>query len=352
MASLSIEVLNTIRNNADAEYQERVPVATQENIAEIGRVFEEYNLIYNTFITNLMHKIGRTFVETALFTNKLAKFKSGKITSLQDVEDIWVEAFREAEGSYDPEGGMGEGGIHPFKRRSYQDVKVMYYRMNRQDKYAITLLKDDVIRAFRSESTLNAFISAQFNSLYNGAEYDEYNHMKKLLADGIAAGDFKTYLVSEVGKSGQTDAQIQRACKDFIRTVKKAINDVGYVSTEYNPAAVKTKTDKSDLVLFINKDLNPHLDVDLYSTIFGPDYAKLGIEIVELDNFGPDNTGTYALLVDRNWFKVYDNKNVMTQLENPEGLYVTYWLHIWQTLCYSKFKTAIRFGTADVVKAE
>lgn len=348
--SLSVEILNTIRENADAEYQERVPVATKTNIADIGRVLESYDVVYNTFADALMHKIGKTFIETALYSNKLKPFKSGSILTLQDVEDIFVESFRKAEGPYDVNGGMGEGGIHPFTRREYQDVHVMYYRMNRRDKYVITLYRDDVIRAFRSEAVLDSFITAQFNSLYTGAEWDEYLHMKELLAEGIKAGDFKDYLVSAIGSSGQSDAQLQRSCKDFIRTVKKAINDVQYPSTEYNPAGVRTKTDKSNLVLFINKDIRPHLDVDLYATIFGPDYAKLGIEVVELDNFGSDQTGTYALLVDREWFKVYDNKNQMTQIENPEGLYTNYWLHIWQTLCYSKFKTAIRFGTTAVTK--
>ena len=351
--SLSVEVLNTIRNNADTEYQDRVPAATKTNIAEIGRVFSEYDVVYNTFINSLIHKIGKTMVETATFNNKLKPFKSGSILTMQDVEEIFVEAFRQAEGSYDPEGGIGDGKTnHPLKRREYQDVKVMYHRMNRQDMYAITIYKDDVIRAFRSEATLSAFMTAQFNSMYTGAEYDEYCHMKKLLSEAITNGDFYDYQVSAIGTSGQSDAQLQRACKDFIRNVKKAINDVGYVSDLYNPAHVKTKTDKSSLVLFINKDIAPQLDVDLYSTLFGPNYAQLGIEIVELDNFGDDASGTYALLVDKDWFKVYDNKFEMATQNNGVGLYNNYFLHVWQTLSYSKFKTAIRFGTNLVAAGE
>lgn len=349
--SLSVEILNAIRLNADSEYQDRVPEATQTNIADIGRTFEQYDLVYNTFITALMHKIGRTTVETALFTNKLKKFKSGTMLTGQDVEEIFVESFRQADGAYDPDGGMGENGTHPFKRVTYQDVQVYYHRMNRQDKYKITIYKDDVIRAFRSESTLNNFITAQFNSMITGAEWDEYTHMKQLLAEAIKTGDFKDYQVSAIGTSGQTDAQMQRACKDFIRTVKKAIKDVSYPSTEFNPAKVRTCVDKSNLVLFINKDVPAHLDVDLYSSIFGPGYADLNIEIVELDNFGADDKGTYALLVDKDWFKVYDVKNEMRDLQNPEGLYTNYWLHIWQILSYSKFKTAVRFGTDIITPA-
>lgn len=351
MAGYSIELLNTIRANADAEYQSRVPVATQNNITEIGRTFEQYDLVYNTFVNALFHKIGLTIIQTALFTNKLAPFKSGKLLTGQDVEEIFVDAFRAAEGAYDKDGGMGDGGVHPFKRRAYQDVEVMYHRMNRQDKYVITLYKDDVIKAFRSEATLSSFISAQFNSLFTGAEYDEYVHMKELFAEAIAKGDFKTYIVTEIGKANNTDAQNQTACKSFVRTVKKAIADASYVNTELNPAGVKTKTDKKNMTLFVHKDIQPHLDVDLYSLIFGPDYAKLGVKIVELDNFGKDNNGTYALLVDSDWFKIYDVKNEMRQLENPDGLYTNYWLHIWQILSYSKFKTAIRFGTKDITVA-
>lgn len=349
--SYSINVLNSIRENASTEYTSRVPVATQENITAIGRTLDMYDLVYNEFLNSLMHRIGFTMVQTALFTNKLARFKSGSVLTGQDVEDIFVTAFREAEGAYDPNGGVGENGVHPFKRREYQETIVKFYRMNRRDKYVITLYKDDVIRAFNSTTALEQFITAQFNSLYTGANWDEFTHMKKLFAEAIAAGDFYDYLVPAIGGEGATDADIQSACRAFARTVKKAIADVSYPETTYNPAGVRTSSEKSNLVLFIHKDLPAHLDVDLYSIIFGADYSKLGVEIVELDNFGDDANGTYALLCDRDWFKVYDVKNEMTSLHNPDGLYTNFWLHVWQILAYSKFKTAVRFGTKEVVKS-
>ena len=344
----AIEILNTIRNNASTEYSTRVPVATQENIATIGRYMSEYDNVYNEFIHSLLHKIGKTLVTTALFENKLKKFKSGKVVTGQDVEDIFVASFRTAEGEYDPDGGMEEGGVHPCKRRDYQDATVYYYRMNRRDKYVITIYRDDVVRAFNSETALETFITAQFNSMYAGAELDEYEHMKKLLAEGIAKGDFFTYVVPEIGGAGKTDVDNQSACKAFARTVKKAISDVSYPSTLYNSAGVKKATKKNNLTLFIHKDIAPHLDVDLYSTIFGPDYAKLGIEVIEVDNFGPDDNGTYALLTEDSFFKCFDVKNQMASLFNPEGLYENHWLHIWQILSYCKFATALRFGTKDI----
>ena len=335
--SISVEILNSIRNNADTEYQTRVPAATKENIAEIGRTFSTYTNVYNTFITTLIHKIGKTILETKSFKNKLARFKSGSLLTEQDIEEIFVDQFRTAEGSYDPEGGMGSGGIHPFKRRSYQDVKVNYHRMNRQDKYVISISKVDVIRAFRSAATLDAFLTAQLNSLYTGSELDEYVHMKKLFAEGIANKEFYTYEVEALdGSTEKTRA--------FVRTAKKAIKDLKYPSTMYNPAGVKTFSDESELVMFVNKDVAVHMDVDLYSQIFGPNYAKMNIEVVEVDNFGSDDTGTYALICDKDWFKVYDTLREFEELSNPENMVRTFWLHIWQILSYSKFKNAVRIG--------
>lgn len=341
--SLSVEVLNTIRNNADTEYQTRVPVATKDNIADIGRTFQTYSLAYNTFIDSLVHKIGLTLLQTKSFKNKLKRFKSGTILTEQDIEEIWVDQFRTAEGAYDPDGGMGTGGIHPLKRRSYQDVKVMYHRMNRQDKYVITIGMVDVIRAFRSEATLNAFLTAQFNSIYTGSEYDEYVHMKQLFAEAIADTEnpMFTYDVPEITDSNTTT-------RAFIRTVKKAVKDMAYPSTLYNPAGVRTYSEQNSLVMFINKDVSVHVDVDFYAQIFGPNYAKMDIEVVELDNFGSDDTGTYAIICDKDWFKVYDTLNTLQDIQNPDGLYKTYWLHIWQILSYSKFKNAVRIAKKTV----
>lgn len=342
----SVEVLNKIRENADTLYQERVPVATQDNINAIGRTFSTYNEVYNTFITALIHKIGLSIVQTKSFENKLKRFKSGTVVSEQDIEEMFVDQFRSAEGSYDKDGGMGADGTHPFKRRNYNDVKVYYHRMNRQDKYVITLSKLDVIRAFRSQATLDTFINAQFNSLYTGAEYDEYIHMKQLFAEAIADKDtdgnatMTTYQVPEI------DGTVESA-KSFIRTVKKAVKDMEYPTTQFNPAGVKTTSKPSELVMFVNKDVAVHMDVDFYAQIFGPEYAKLPVTVVELDNFGNDDTGTYALIADKDWFKVYDTLNEFEELKNPEGLYTNYWLHIWQIMSYSKFKNIVRIAKAS-----
>ena len=336
--SFSLAILNTIRNQANTEYQTRIPEATLENLADIGRAFNTYDLQYNEFITALFTRIGKTLIDSKSFKNKLARFKSGSIQDMKDVEEIWVDEFRSAEGMYDKEGGVGEGGINPFKRRDPQEIKVYYHRMNYKAKYVVTIYKDDIIRCFSNVTMLDNYIAKQFNALYTGSEYDEWLMMKQLLASAVKAQDMFYY---PVVKPVDTESS-----KQFVKTLKKVVSDLSYVSTQFNPAGVKTKSDANELVLFVLKDIPIHIDVDLYATVFGPGYAKTNIEIVELDDFGDltNDSNTCAILCDKDWFRVYDNKRELTQLYNPEGLYTNFWLHVWQTQSYSKFKNAVRFG--------
>lgn len=328
----TLEILNTIRANASEDYQERIPVATQTNISSIGNSFETYSLLYNEYSKALFHKIGLTLLQTAMWDNPLKSFKTGSLVTGQDVEEIFVDMFREAEGTYDKTGVA----INPFARREYQDVKVNYHRMNRQDKYVISINQDDHIRAFRSLSNLASFYSAQLNSLYNGANFDEYVLMKEMLAEAVTKQKAAHYQVPAVTT---TDG-----CKTFVRTVKKAIADFKYPCKDYNAAGMMTFTKKENLVLFVHKDLPPHLDVDLYSTIFGADYAKLGITVVEVDNFGSLDNGTMAILADKEWFKIWDVKFQMEQLYNPDNMVMNYWLHVWQILSTSNFKNMAYFA--------
>ena len=92
----SISILNNIRLNASAEYQQRIPEATQQNISSIGQAFQTYTPLFNEFCDALINKIGRTILEQKLFENRLARFKSG-LTTPHDVEEIFIEMAK-AEG--------------------------------------------------------------------------------------------------------------------------------------------------------------------------------------------------------------------------------------------------------------
>ena len=334
MPSFSIDALNNIRANASAEYQQRIPVATQENISQIGQAFEAYTVLYNEFCDALIHRIGKTLIEQKMFKNKLSRFKSGMITSAQDVQEIFVE-MASAEGTFD------DKGPNPFGRRDPSDVKVVYHRENRQDCYAISLDEMDFKRAFASPAMLDDFIRKQLNSVYSGDEYDEWLAMKNVLA---------TFPNAAKNGSGYFDYMVPNGseanfAKTFVKTLRKAVQDVSFASTQFNAAGVKTWTDPSDLVLLINKDVLVEVDVEQLATAFHQSNTDMKVvpSIISMDDFGGLDK-TYGLMVDKDWFRIYDTYFNMKQQENAQGIFRNYFLHHHQILSASPFKTAVRFA--------
>lgn len=325
----SIEILNNIRANASNEYQSRIPVATQDNITSIGQAFTAYTVLYNEFCEALINKIGKTILEQKMFKNKLSRFKSGVINTAQDVEEIFVEMAK-AESSYDP------NGTNPLGRRDPSDVKVVYHRQNRQDCYAISIGDIDFIRVFRSEANLDAFIKGQINSVYSGDQYDEWICMKNVIAtyDG-----FFDYEVKTKAKS----ASAQDFAKDFIKTLRKAVQDVSFASTAYNKAGVRTWCDPSDLVLLVNKDVLVEVDVEQLAKAFHQSETDMKVvpTIISMDDFGT-LTDTYGILVDKEWFKIFDTLSHMEPQRNAHGLFTNYFYHHHQILSASPFKNAVR----------
>lgn len=325
----SVSVLNNIRANASPEYRQRIPEATQQNTVTVGNALETYNLLYNEFFPALFNKIGKTMIESKLFKNKLARFKSGTIYTQQDVEEMFIEMSK-AEGAYD------KNGPNPLGRRKGPNVEVVYHRQNRQDYYAITIGDLDVIRVFRSEASLDTFITGLFNSVYSGAEYDEYLAMRHLLAtyDG-----YTNYQVPEI--------KDEASAKAFVKTVRKASQDMTFASTDLNKAGVMTWTPVAKQVLFVNKDVVAEVDVEVLSKAFNMGKTDIQVEIVTMDSFG-ELENTYGLLVDESFFRVWDTLSKMEPQRNAQGLFTNYFYHIHQILSLSPFKNAIRLTTEEV----
>ena len=329
----SIGILNNIRMNASEVYAQRIPEATQENIATIGMALEKYDLLYTEFFPALFGKIGKTIIEKKLFNNKLARFKSGAIHTQQDVEEIFIEMAK-AEGSFDPT------GPNPLGRREGPDVKAIYHRMNRQDYYALSVGDLDVMRVFRSESTLDTFIAGLINSVYSGASYDEWIAMKNLLAtyDGYSIANVATMQQSE--GPDPVDLPMDVVAKDFVKTVRKLAQDMSFPSIKFNKAGVMTWNNPGDLVLLVNKDLLAEIDVEVLSKAFNMGKTDIQVEIIPMDDFGT-RENTLGLLVDKDFFRVWDTLSKMEPQRNAQGLFTNYFYHIHQILSVSSFKNAV-----------
>lgn len=321
--TVTVEILNAIRDSASSEYAARVPAATRTNISTVGNAITSYAATQNEFTTNLIGKIGLTKFSDISVKNKLAPFKKGFMGSGVDVEELFVDMATAT--AYDKDGSTALA-------RTKKEVLAMYHRENRKDTYKVTLSDSQLKDAFASPSGVTNILSKFVNSVYNGAEYDEYVLMKNLLADYSA--NYCDYEVDPI-----TD---EATARKFVKTIRKAVADVGFVSTAFNKACVKQISRPEDLILMVNKDVIATVDVDVLSKAFNLGKTDFEPKIVVVDDFGT-MTNTYGLLVDKDFFMVYDTLHKVEEQRNAQGMFTNHFLHIWQILSLSRFKNAIRF---------
>ena len=79
------DLLNTIRENASAEYAARVPEATDTNLTAVGDPILTYTNVQNEFLALLINKIAMTIVHNKTAANPLAILKRGGVPLGYDI---------------------------------------------------------------------------------------------------------------------------------------------------------------------------------------------------------------------------------------------------------------------------
>lgn len=334
-ANLSQDIFNSIRNAADAQYQARIPEATRNNIAEYALAMSTYTAQYNQFMGALIDRIGRVIIKAATYTNPLAQFKRGEDPLGQDIQEIFIEPTK-SEGQYNPEGS------NPLGRRSAGNVKAAYHRMNRRDQYAISIDRTMFMKNFTSWARVDEFLGKLMNAMYVGAAWDEYLCMRQLMTEGIkATGEGKTLAKAYLGEIKPKD---EASGKALVQGLKYLVNDMKFMRNDFNQAGVNATNTADELVLFVNKDIEPNVDVYTLTGLFNMDKAAYPTRVFPIDTFGVDNV--VGILADKDWLMCYDVFISTEPQRNAQGIFTNFFYNVWQNLSLSPFTNAIvLYGT-------
>ena len=337
----AIELLNTIRDNASQAYQDRVPEATRNNIESVGEAITDLNnaVVYNEFINTLANMIYAPKLIEKSWSNPLGKFKKGKKTFGDTVEEIYNNFIKAK--TYD-QSGSG------LLTRELPDTKVVFHRMNRQDTYQLTDSPEALAKAFKSYEGVSAYLQNLFTTIRNSAEYDEYILMRQLFAQAYENNAMVVIPIADPCASKQN-------ADDFIKTVKTVSGGMVFPSSDYNAYLTAQSTDNKAIVTFSKLDeqvfvvdnaTNVSVAVDSLAYAFNKSILEWNETQKEvIDAFPID--GMVAALVDRNFFQVYDDLFTFREFENGLGLYRNHYLHVWQTLGFSPLTNAVAFVIAS-----
>ena len=338
-----IDMLNVIRSDASPQYQERVPVATQENIAEVGNPILNFQAIRNEFLDNLVNRIGLVIITSRSYNNPLKSFKKGLVSLGETVEEIFVNLIK-AEPYYLVDDQGMTAAEDEFKRR-IPDVRAAFHTRNRQDKYPITIENDDLRTAFLSYEGVENLVSKIIEAVYTSDEYDEFLLMKNVFFEAGLRGALRPITVP-----GLTD---DTSAKQTMTVFRQTALDLTFMRSDSNFMGVTTHTPIDEQVIFILSSVAASVDVEVLASAFNMDKTNFIGRRVIVDDFGGlEKEGVIAIATDVDWFMVFDNYLTMTSDYLSSRLYYNYFLHHWETLSYSPFKNAVAFTTqAPTVKS-
>lgn len=359
----SVDILNAIRNSATQNYKDYVPAATKDaqSIKEIGAIIMDYPALQNEFLSALVNRIGRVLITSKMYTNPIEMFKKGMLEFGETVEEIFVNLAKPFQ--FDP--AVAETEV--FKRE-IPDVRSAFHVMNYQKFYKATISDKELKQAFLSWDGVSNLIAKIVDAMYTGANYDEFLTMKYLLARHILDGHMTVKEIAEVNTANM---------KSITAVIKGVSNKMTFMSPNYNVAGVQTFALKENQYLIMNAQFDATMDVEVLASAFNMDKAEFMGHRVMIDGFGnldiarlnvlfaddPNYTeistddlnalnAIPAVIIDGDWFMVFDNLQEFTEQFNGQGLYWNYWYHVWKTFSVSPFANTTLFvsGQPTVTK--
>lgn len=330
------QLLNVIRYNASAVYQDRIPEATADNIESVGGSILQFEATSNEFLDALINRIGLVILNTRMMRNPLAPMKKGMLTVGQSAEQIHVDLIKSM--VYDPIQAQNE-----LFKRHLPNVYTIFHTVDSQLSYPLTISNEQLKMAFLSYDALDRFIAKLVDSMYSSATQDEFIQMKALIADFGSKGYFQTCTVPAIVD--------EASAKEAMVYIKAMSDRFTFGSQAYNSAGVWTLTPKDEQYLLVTPEINARLNVEVLAMAFNMDKAEFAGHIIVVDDFGGlENNGVECLLVDRDWMQVYDSLRTFKTAYNGAGLYWNYFYHVWMIYSTSRFNNAIAFisGTPTV----
>lgn len=352
----TLDILNAIRQNASYDYQQSVPVvAKASDIPKVGEVICGTPAFANQYVNALVNRIALVMAKSATFNNPYASLKKGYLEFGETVEEIFVQIAKVVD--YTPE----KGAAREFKR-TLPDVKSAFHTMNWRVMYPVTIQDEDLRLAFLAESGVQDLVAKIVDSVYKAAEYDEFLLFKYLLIKAVSHG--KMFPMS-IG----TGTDLKKAGATF----RGASNDLTFMQTKYNASGVHTNTPRENQAIFMDSWFNANYDVDVLAASFNMDKATYTgalhliddwtsfdnerFDVIRANSDGLEEVtedelalmkNVKAVLVDTEWFQVYDNNAKFTEQYCASGMYWNYFYHVWKTISSSPFSNAIVFVTDTV----
>lgn len=305
----------------------------EASLKEIGAPIVADPLARNTFLNNLYNKFITSKVISRMYENPLAVLKGQKYAPYGDTIERMINNPAKAI-EYSNKDDNILTNVPP-------DVKVEYIKVNRQDKYRVSVPYPVLQQAFMSENGFSEFVSACINSLYNGDNIDEFLLMKKIISDMVNSG----YMLTQKIEAANDDATVQiKNLYDYMQFPSANFN---MYSSLYPTTPLTTWCPAGELVIISTVDYLNKLNVKFLASVFNLSLAELEGRIIKVDGFESDN-GINAVVLDEGFMQVHDTVYEMDSFHRADDLSEKTYLHHWQSMQGSLLANAVALCDTEV----
>ena len=339
--------INEIRNLSSNEYQRTVPeINTDSGIEIISAPLLQYPNLMNEFINVLVQKIAYSQLEVKMFRNPLRILEGDRIPLGTIGEEIYINPTQGREYDINDFAGL---------LRKYEiDTKVQYNTINLDEQYPVTIIRQELKKAFASWGLLENFIANVTTSMYNGAYIHQYNLTKQLVSYA-----YRSNAVQIEKISAPTTKEL---AEEFIVKARTLFLNFQAPSTKYNAwykvggygREIITWSNPEDIVFLIRNDVLAYVDVKVLASSFNIESSKLMGRIIGVDNFDIynrkhqkiyDGSNIVAQIADKSWFRIKEQDMYMEDFRNANNRSIQYYLNVIKMYKYSYFANSVLFAT-------
>ena len=342
--------LNKIRQISSDIYHQYIPILEDDtDISTLAQPVLTVPEVYNEFCNALVNRIVYTQIEAKMFNNPLRGLEGNVMPLGYAGQEIYVNPAKGRQ--YNPDDFAG------ILQKYESDVKVQYLVRNMDIQYCLTVIRTKLKEAFVSWENLDSFITGLTNSLYNGMYIDEFKWTKALVSSAYKGNLVQVETISSPLTSADT-------AKAFTEKARELFLNFQMPSTSYNAWSkvggagrpITTWTNPEDIVILIRNDVRAFMDVEVLANAFQIDKTTLLGNIYPVDNFDVyddegnkifDGSNLFALIADRNWFKIKPIDQFMENGYNANNRAMQYFLNNIKMYEFSLFANAVAFATAE-----
>ena len=335
MAVKNSTILNKIWLSGSNDFQQRVPNPSQAGFrASMASILDPTapQLVFNQFLDGFVNLIGAQVVHDKRWEMPLQRFKRNRLSygsTIEEAAPAWIKAHAYTNDATD------------LLKLEQPEFGVWYHRMNRQDKYPISIVRSQIRQAVRDEYGLNRLAQSIISVPFNSDKYDEFNFILETFAEYEANWGFYKHKLSAAPTDEPTG-------KELLTALRSYAYKFSVPSTLYNAAQgleIPTFANPSELVWITTADYAASIDVNTLSSVFQLDKAESKYTTVVVPDLPIPNA--VGILTTEDFFIIEDVEYTTGSFYDPNTLSTKYILHHWEVISASPFVPAVLFTTDE-----